>query len=99
MTIRYAIYAAPPPDDPLWAFGSAVIGYDAATARDLPFPAEPPSNAADWPELTDDPRRLLGNVDIAKDTHQHSHRTPIFLAKHSLDLQGRKVRHDAHASP
>lgn len=57
MTIRYAIYAAPPPDDPLWSFGSATIGYDAATARDLPFPAEPPSDAADWAELTDDPRR------------------------------------------
>jgi hypothetical protein len=32
---RYAIYLAPPPHDPLWAFGSAVLGYDAATGEDV----------------------------------------------------------------
>jgi hypothetical protein len=32
---RYAIYLAPPPHDPLWQFGSAVLGYDAATGEDV----------------------------------------------------------------
>jgi putative phosphonate metabolism protein len=56
MTARYAIYAAPAPESPLWSFGSAVIGYDAATGEDLPFAPDlalPP----DWPNLTEDPRR------------------------------------------
>lgn len=54
---RYAIYYAPAPDEPLWRFGSAVIGYDAATGR----PAAPlvPANvpAPLWGELTAEPRR------------------------------------------
>lgn len=57
MTARYALYAAPAPDDPLWQFGSSIIGYDAASTRDLPFPDIAPCNAPDWPDLTDDPRR------------------------------------------
>jgi putative phosphonate metabolism protein len=54
---RYAIYAAPVPEDPLWTFGSAVIGYDAATGADLPLSPPPGFSAADWRELTADPRR------------------------------------------
>lgn len=57
MTQRYALYAAPPPDDPLWTFGSQTIGYDAATAADVPFPNGAPFDAADWVALTEDPRR------------------------------------------
>lgn len=54
---RYAIYAAPVPDDQLWVFGSAVLGYDAATGADLPLSPPPGFSAADWHELTADPRR------------------------------------------
>ena len=55
--MRYAIYFMPPPGDPLWAFGSSVLGYDAATGKDVAFPggddfAELP--LADW---TSEPRR------------------------------------------
>jgi putative phosphonate metabolism protein len=57
MTVRYALYAAPPPDDPLWRFGSAVIGYDAALARDAAFPPGAPFDRPDWPALTAEPRR------------------------------------------
>lgn len=57
MTARYALYAAPPPDSRLWRFGSSVIGYDAATARDVPFPAHSPCDSPDWRDLTEDPRR------------------------------------------
>ncbi len=57
MTARYALYAAPAPDTPLWRFGSSVIGYDAAAAADRPFPDGSPCDAPDWPNLTEDPRR------------------------------------------
>jgi hypothetical protein len=33
-THRYAIYLAPEPHDPLWRFGSLVLGYDAASGED-----------------------------------------------------------------
>lgn len=57
MTVRYALYAAPSPDSRLWRFGSSVIGYDAATAHDVSFPAHPPCNGPDWAAMTEDPRR------------------------------------------
>lgn len=57
MTARYALYSAPPPDHRLWHFGSSVIGYDAAAARDVPFPSHSPCDSPDWRGLTEDPRR------------------------------------------
>ena len=38
---RYAIYAMPPLDSPLWRLGSSILGYDAATGLDVPFPDHP----------------------------------------------------------
>jgi putative phosphonate metabolism protein len=57
MTTRYALYAAPPPDDPLWRFGSSAIGYDAALARDAAFPPGAPFDRPDWADLSEEPRR------------------------------------------
>jgi len=57
MTSRYALYAAPAPETPLWRFGSSVIGYDAASASEMDFFAGAPCDAPDWRELTEDPRR------------------------------------------
>lgn len=54
---RYAIYYAPPPESPLWTFGSAVLGYDAATAQPRPPLAPEGVSAADWEEITAQPRR------------------------------------------
>jgi len=54
---RAAIYAAPPPGDPLWAFGSRTIGYDAATGA---RPSAPPPlglTPERWEALTAEPRR------------------------------------------
>jgi len=53
-TPRYAIYYAPTPDSVLHRFGSALLGYDAASSDDLPFPD---GVAPDWRELTQDPRK------------------------------------------
>lgn len=57
MTARYALYAAPAPDSPLWRFGSSVMGYDAARAETVPFPEGAPFDDAAWPALTEEPRR------------------------------------------
>jgi 2'-5' RNA ligase len=53
---RYAIYLAPPPDTPLWRFGSRVLGRDAATGEDLPGYALPGFPAESWWRLTARPR-------------------------------------------
>lgn len=54
---RYAVYFAPPPLSDLWRFGSAVIGYDAATAKDVPFAMPAGMMTEDWTAKTEDPRR------------------------------------------
>lgn len=56
-TSRYAIYYAPAAESALWRFGSAVLGYDAATAAAMDFAVPPGCAAADWPALTAEPRR------------------------------------------
>jgi len=54
---RYAIYYAPAPGSDLDRFGTHLLGYDAFSGEDLPFPDGIPQAAPDWRELTDDPRR------------------------------------------
>lgn len=53
---RYAVYYAPAPDDPLWRFGSSVIGRDASRGESV----EPPPLGFDpgiWASWTAEPRR------------------------------------------
>ncbi|OYX87563.1 MAG: hypothetical protein B7X99_03125 [Rhizobiales bacterium 17-65-6] len=57
VSVRYAIYLAPPADSALWAFGSAIIGYDAGTGADLDPPDLCGFDAATWHDLTAEPRR------------------------------------------
>jgi putative phosphonate metabolism protein len=52
---RYAIYYAPVQGSVLDRFGSALLGYDAHSGADLPFPDG--IEAPDWRELTEDPRK------------------------------------------
>jgi len=54
---RYAIYAAPLPDDPLWAFGCGVIGYDAATGATVDKGTFAGFEPDVWASLTAEPRR------------------------------------------
>lgn len=54
---RYAIYYAPDPTSPLWRFGSGVVGYDAATHRDVPFSETAGLPGDAWRLLTEEPRR------------------------------------------
>lgn len=54
---RYAIYYAPAPGSGLDRFGAALLGYDAFTSDDLPFPEGVLQATPDWRELTSDPRK------------------------------------------
>jgi putative phosphonate metabolism protein len=59
---RYAIYHAAAQGSDLDRFGAQHLGYDAWTGHDLPFPADVVEadvieSAADWRELTRDPRK------------------------------------------
>ena len=54
---RYAIYYTPAPGSGLDRFGAQLLGYDAFTGGDLPFPADMPQMSPDWRELTRDPRK------------------------------------------
>ncbi|MFZ4531358.1 MAG: DUF1045 domain-containing protein [Alsobacter sp.] len=54
---RYAVYFAPEPASALWDFGSAAIGYDAASGRDVPLVPPDGWSDADWRGATEDPRR------------------------------------------
>ena len=56
-TDRVAIYAAPRARDPLWAFGSRMIGYDAASGEAVSRPPPLGLSAERWAALTADPRR------------------------------------------
>ena len=54
---RYAIYYAAAPDTDLDRFGARLLGYDALSGKDLPFPDGVLQMAPDWRELTRDPRK------------------------------------------
>ncbi|CAN7531375.1 DUF1045 domain-containing protein [Bradyrhizobium sp. LjRoot220] len=54
---RYAIYYVPAPASDLHRFGAAMLGYDAASGDDVPFPAGVVRAEPDWQDLTSDPRK------------------------------------------
>jgi len=54
---RYAIYFAPAPDSVLNRFGAALLGYDAFSGAEPPFPDDIMEAVPDWRELTQDPRQ------------------------------------------
>ncbi|WP_024514501.1 DUF1045 domain-containing protein [Bradyrhizobium sp. Tv2a-2] len=54
---RYAIYYAPPRGSALDRFGAELLGYDAWTGEDLPFPGGVAEAIPDWREVTSDPRK------------------------------------------
>jgi putative phosphonate metabolism protein len=54
---RYAIYYVSAPGSDLDRFGAQLLGYDAFSGADLPFPEGVTQMAPDWRELTRDPRK------------------------------------------
>ena len=54
---RYAIYFAAGSDSPLSRFGAELLGYDACTGNELPFPHDARLVAQDWRDISADPRK------------------------------------------
>lgn len=54
---RYAIYFAAGADSALSRFGAELLGYDAYTGDELPFPADALQVAPDWRDISADPRK------------------------------------------
>ncbi|AWM03712.1 DUF1045 domain-containing protein [Bradyrhizobium amphicarpaeae] len=54
---RYAIYFAAGRDNPLSRFGAELLGYDASTGNELPFPHDALHVAPDWRDISADPRK------------------------------------------
>ena len=54
---RYAIYFAADADSALSRFGAELLGYDAHTGNEMPFPDVPLRTAPDWRDITADPRK------------------------------------------
>ncbi|MBW7969494.1 DUF1045 domain-containing protein [Bradyrhizobium sp. BR 10289] len=54
---RYAIYFAAGADSALSRFGAGLLGYDAYTGDELPFPQDALHVAPDWRDITADPRK------------------------------------------
>ncbi|MDA9528095.1 DUF1045 domain-containing protein [Bradyrhizobium sp. CCBAU 25338] len=54
---RYAIYFAAGADGACSRFGAELLGYDARTGDEVPFPREALQIAPDWHDLTTDPRK------------------------------------------
>lgn len=57
MIPRYAIYFAAGADSALTRFGAALLGYDAYTGNEVPFPREALHVAPDWRDISADPRK------------------------------------------
>ncbi|MHC4040230.1 DUF1045 domain-containing protein [Bradyrhizobium sp. 23AC] len=54
---RYAIYFAAGSDSHLSRFGAELLGYDAYTGNELPFPRDALQVAPDWRDVSADPRK------------------------------------------
>ena len=54
---RYAIYFAAGSDSALSRFGAELLGYDAYSGNELPFPSEALRVAPDWRDVSADPRK------------------------------------------
>ncbi|MDP3692482.1 DUF1045 domain-containing protein [Bradyrhizobium sp.] len=68
---RYAIYYVPAPGSSLDRFGAHLLGYDAFSGKDLPFPDDTLKQVPDWRELTRDPRKYGFHATL---------KAPMFLA-------------------
>ena len=75
---RYAIYATPSADSPLWALGSSILGYDAVTGLDAPFPDH---------KLFQDPLSLAWSAEPRRYGLHGTLKAPFGLAEGRNDAQ------------
>ncbi len=88
---RYAIYLAPEPHEPLWQFGSAWLGYDAATGADVKQPVLPGIPPESIREATAHPRLYGLHVTLKAPFRLADGATPHDLEKAVEDVA---QRHD-----
>ena len=81
---RYAIYLAPPPDTPLWMFGSRVLGYDAVTGKDVTGFSPNGFDPVLWRHMTERPR-IYGFHATLKAPFRLSANTSLTALVHELD--------------
>ncbi len=86
---RYAIYYAPSSDSALHRFGSTLLGYDAASGDDLPFPD---GVMADWRDVTQDPRKYGFHATLKAPTALAEGRTEAELLNACAAFAGRTRR-------
>lgn len=61
---RYALYFAPPRDNPWWLLLSRWLGYDACTGVDCPQPVPPALSRDDFIAITAHPRQYGGHATL-----------------------------------
>lgn len=86
---RYAIYYIPDPSSPLWAFGSAVIGYDSAARRDATFPSHAIFRLPEITAWTEAPRRYGFHATLRAPFELAEGATPDDLRAAAADFAGR----------
>ena len=75
---RYAIYATPAADSPLWSLGSSILGYDAVTGLDAPFPDH---------ALFEDPLSLAWSAEPRRYGFHATLKAPFALAEGRTEAQ------------
>jgi putative phosphonate metabolism protein len=76
---RYAIYYAPAPGSEVDLFGAHLLGYDAYSGNELPFPEAITQAVPDWRDLTRDPRKYGFHATLKAPLSLASRRTEIEL--------------------
>lgn len=87
---RYAIYFLPAPEEPLYRFGCAVLGYDAYGDSGRALPAAI-STAADWDALTQQPRQYGFHATLKAPFHLADSTDEVEL-RHALDAMASERR-------
>lgn len=75
---RYAIYFAASADSALSRFGAGLLGYDAHTGHELPFPDDALRMPSDWSDITSDPRKYGFHATL---------KAPMTLARGSTEAE------------
>jgi putative phosphonate metabolism protein len=76
--LRYAIYYAAAPGSELDRFGANLLGYDAWSGEDLPFPDGVAERMPDWRDLTQDPRKYGFHATL---------KAPLMLAENKTEAE------------
>jgi putative phosphonate metabolism protein len=75
---RYAIYYVPAPGTELDRFGARLLGYDAFSGEELPFPDSVTQAVTDWRDITQDPRKYGFHATV---------KAPLSLAKDKTESE------------